>query len=97
MIDENLVRHIEKLARLSLSDEERKLYQGQLSSIVEYVGKLKELNLEGVAPLAHAAELFNIFRDDKKSPHLSQEEVLKNTPQQMYGFFSVPKIIETQE
>jgi aspartyl-tRNA(Asn)/glutamyl-tRNA(Gln) amidotransferase subunit C len=59
------VRHIAKLARLHLEDEELESYQEQLSSILDYVAKLQELDTEGVKELQHGADLSNIFRDDE--------------------------------
>lgn len=59
------IRHIAKLARLHIDEAQVGTYQEQISSILEYVNKLQELNTEGVAELQHAADISNVFRADE--------------------------------
>jgi len=92
-IDEDLVRHIGKLSRIELSDEQVATFAVQLTSILGYVGKLAELDTDGVEPLAHAVELSNVLADDVPRPSLSAAEALANAPRRDGDFFMVPKVI----
>lgn len=93
-ISKEEVEHVAKLARLLVSEEEKDVLTRQLSSILTYVGKLNELNTEGVEPLSHVIDIKNVFREDKTRESLSQDLALSNAPEKRDGFFRVPKIIE---
>lgn len=92
-IDPNLVRHIGKLSRIELTQEQVPLFGRQLASILDYFGKLQELDTTGVEPLAHAVEVFNVLADDVPHRSLTAEEALANAPQRDGDFFRVPKVI----
>lgn len=93
-ISKEEVEHVAKLARLLVSEEEKDVLTRQLSSILTYVGKLNEINTEGVEPLSHVIDIKNVFREDKTRESLSQDLALSNAPEKRDGFFRVPKIIE---
>jgi len=88
------VRHIAKLARLKLTDEEAALYRKDLNSILDYVETLRALNTESVEPMSHVLPLNNVWRDDKPGKSGSRESILGNAPEREKDFFKVPKIIE---
>ncbi len=88
------VEHVARLARLALTEEEKELFSRQLSDILTYIQKLKELNTDGVPPTSHVLPLKNVFREDRVRPSLLRERSLSNAPEQEGGFFRVPKIIE---
>jgi aspartyl-tRNA(Asn)/glutamyl-tRNA(Gln) amidotransferase subunit C len=88
------VKHVAKLARLALDEEEIELFRRQLSDILTYIGKLNELDTSNVVPTSHVIDLSNVFREDEVRPGLSQEEALAGAPEAADGFFRVPKIIE---
>ena len=92
-IDESLVRHIGKLSRIELSDEEVRTFRRQLADILEYFGKLQQLDTEGVEPMAHAAELQNVLADDTPAEGLTPQQALANAPRRDGDFFQVPKVI----
>lgn len=92
MISETEVRHVAKLARLELTDEEVKKYSKQLGSILEYVEKINEVDTTGVEPMPHAIPLYNVMRDDIVKYEESKDELMKNAPYEEDGFFRVPKI-----
>ena len=94
IITEEEVRHVARLARLALSEEEVKKFQRQLEKILEYVAKLRELNLEGVEPTTHVIPVVNRLREDQGKESLSKEEALSNAPNTEKGHFRVPKVIE---
>ncbi|MDZ7373169.1 MAG: Asp-tRNA(Asn)/Glu-tRNA(Gln) amidotransferase subunit GatC [candidate division KSB1 bacterium] len=87
------VDRIARLAKLSFTEEEKVQIAEQLAKIVEYVEKIKELDLENVPPTTHVVELANVMREDAVRPGLTQEEALRNAPAKKLGFFSVPKVI----
>jgi len=92
-IDEPQVRHVAKLARLKLTDEEVARFSTQLSAILDYMEKLNELDTDSVEPLAHCLPIHNVFREDVVTESLGAELALKNAPQHFENFFRVPKIL----
>ena len=87
------VPHVAKLANLSISKEEQKKFESQLSSILQYVNKLKEVDTKNVETTSQVTGLENVTREDKTTPSLSQEEVLKNAKATHNGFFKVKAIL----
>ena len=94
MISREEVQHVARLARLHLTDEEAERMREQLDAILAYIDKLRELDVEGVEPTAHAVPLVNVMRDDALVPCLPQEQALANAPDRAHEFFRVPRIIE---
>jgi aspartyl-tRNA(Asn)/glutamyl-tRNA(Gln) amidotransferase subunit C len=89
------VRRIARLARLELSPEEERLFQGQLSAILDYVEQMKELDVSGVEPMTHAlAGEAPPLREDLARPGLAPDEALANAPAREGTCFKVPRIIE---
>ena len=88
------VKYVAHLARLSLSPGEEQKIGAQLGNILGYIEKLKEVDVSGVEPTAHAFPLVNVARPDEVRPSMSQEEALRNAPAQANGLFIVPKIVE---
>ena len=88
------VKYIAHLARLSLTPEEEQRIGAQLGHILGYIEKLKEVDVSGVEPTAHAFPLVNVTRPDEIRPSLSNEEALLNAPSKANGLFIVPKIVE---
>lgn len=96
-LDDSQVRHVAKLARLAIPDDQIHRYAEQLRGILDYVAKIGQVNVENVEPTAHAIQMRNIFRDDQVGPHLSVEQVLANAPDSDPPFFKVPKVIGGDE
>lgn len=92
-LSESQVRHVAKLSRLELSDEQIRRFSQQLSTVLEHVSKLEELDVTGVEPMAHATDLTNTTRDDQPVAGLTVDEVLANAPQKSEPFFCVPKVL----
>lgn len=88
------VNYVARLARLGLSAEEAAKLQGQLGSILEYVNQLKQVDVDGVEPTAHAIPVENVIRADEIRPSLDRESILSNAPARTEDQFLVPKIIE---
>ena len=89
------VPYLAQLARISLNAEQVEKFGAQLQQIVAYVEKLKEVNVEGIEPTAHATPITNVFRaDEPRTPTSDPAPFLKNAPQQANNLFVVPKIVE---
>jgi aspartyl-tRNA(Asn)/glutamyl-tRNA(Gln) amidotransferase subunit C len=93
-ITKEQIQHIAVLSRLKLSEEEKDLFGSQLSSILDYVDQLNELDTRETEPTSHVLSLSNVMRDDILTSSLPREEALKNAPSRSENFFRVPKIIE---
>ena len=91
------IRHVAKLARLALSDDEVKAYGAQLNDIMSHVDKLQELPVDGIAATAQVVPLRNVMREDEVRPSLDRDVVLAGAPQAHGLFFRVPKIIGAPE
>lgn len=88
------IKYVAHLARVALIPEEEKKLAVQLGGILGYIEKLKELDVTGVEPTAHAVPLVNITRADEIRPSLPHEDALRNAPRQANGLFIVPKVVE---
>ena len=91
------VGYVAELARLELTDGEKAVFQPQLESIVGYVEKISEVDVEGVEPMMHGRPLVNAFREDVVRPSLPAEVALGNAPQRVGDEFLLPKIVEGAE
>jgi len=92
-INADLVRHIGKLSRIELSEQQIETFGRQLTAILESFDKLQELDTEGIEPMAHAVELHNVLADDVPAEGLATEQALANAPARDGDFFKVPKVI----
>ena len=88
------VEHIAELARLSLTEQEKTLFQDQLSAILDYAAVLQGVDTSAVPPTATVLPLRNIMRDDVVAPSLPTEDVLANAPAASDGYFKVKSILE---
>jgi aspartyl-tRNA(Asn)/glutamyl-tRNA(Gln) amidotransferase subunit C len=86
------VLHVAKLARLEIPEDEIEQVQAELGAILEAVGKVSELDLEGVEPTSHPLDLVNAWRDDEPRPSLTRDEALANAPDPADGAFRVPAV-----
>jgi aspartyl-tRNA(Asn)/glutamyl-tRNA(Gln) amidotransferase subunit C len=88
------VQWVAHLARLQLTEAELETMTRQLSAIVDYVDLLKQVNTDGVEPMAHALAIHNIFREDEPAPSLPVADALANAPQRRGDFYSVPAVLD---
>ena len=95
-LSEKDVEHVAKLAKISLTEQELKKYQKQLSGIVEYISALQRIDTTNVEPTNQTSGLLNVFRTDEVKPQtaLSREEALSGKDNTVNGFFSVPEILK---
>ena len=87
------IKHVAKLARLRLTDEQLKQYQGQLHTILKHITKLSELDVAGVEPMAHPSNISNRLDEDNPTISLTQSEVLSLMPQVEGEYLAVPKVL----
>jgi aspartyl-tRNA(Asn)/glutamyl-tRNA(Gln) amidotransferase subunit C len=81
---------VARLARLRLSDEEVERMSGELSSVLDHIEKIAELDLDGVEPTSHVVELENVLRPDEPRPSLPRERALEEAPAADETGFRVP-------
>jgi aspartyl-tRNA(Asn)/glutamyl-tRNA(Gln) amidotransferase subunit C len=86
------VLHVARLARLEIPEDQIERVQAELGAILEAVGKVSELDLEGVAPTSHPLDLVNAWDEDEPRPSLSREDALANAPDPADGAFRVPAV-----
>ncbi len=93
-IDRDEVKHIALLSRLELTEEEVETYTGHLAEILDYVEKLKSLDVGQVEPMSHAIPMFNTLSKDVVQPSISTDEALANAPDREGSHFRVPRVTE---
>ena len=93
-VDTDKVRHIAKLARIAMSDDELERLVPELNNILGWVEQLAEVNTDGVEPLTAVIDQKLRLREDKVTDGNCRDDVLANAPDAQHGFFAVPKVIE---
>ena len=88
------IDNLARLARLSVTEDERTVFARQIESILKYMEKLNELETGDVEPTSHVISLSNVLRDDLPWNSLGRTDALKNAPDKTEKFYRVPKIIE---
>ncbi len=88
-----LVDHLAHLSRLQFTDEAKKDIQNDLQKMVAFVEKLSELNTEGVRPMLHMGQSFNVLRADEVKGSIDRQAALQNAPGASDIFFRVPTVI----
>jgi aspartyl-tRNA(Asn)/glutamyl-tRNA(Gln) amidotransferase subunit C len=93
-VNADQVRHVARLARLALGDDEIDRMVPELNNILGWVEQLGEVDTDGVEPLTAVIENKLRLRDDVVNDGNCRDDVLKNAPDAQHGFFAVPKVIE---
>lgn len=91
------IEEVEKMASLSMlyvSDEDKRMLQNSLESILSHAQRLNELDTENVQPTTYILKQQNVYREDKTAEHQGREELLRNAPEQEDGYFIVPQVVE---
>src|SRR5687767_2544668 len=89
------VEHVALLARLRLTEDEKRRLTEDLNVILTHFEILQQLDTEGIPPTAHALQLQNVLREDASRPSLPREEFLRVAPEARDEFFVVPRVVET--
>ena len=93
-IDKNTTQKIARLCKLRVDKDEIEELSLQLSSILDWVEQLNEVNTENVEPLSNISSSILPKREDVSNDTNSSEEILENAPDKLEGFFAVPKVVE---
>lgn len=93
-IDKNTTLKIAKLSRIKIDESEIKELSSQLSSIVDWIAQLNEVNTETVEPLCNVSMAKLPLRKDIANQKDNSEEVLSNAPDKLDKYFAVPKVVE---
>ena len=93
-IDRALLDKIAHLSRLEFDEKDAEKMMKDMTAIVDWVEKLKEVDTEGVEPLTTMSHEINVLREDEVKPHMSHEEALRNAPKKDADYFRVPKVLE---
>ena len=90
MIDRDQVLHVARLARLKLSEEDVGRMSRELSSVLDHIEKISELELEDVPPTSHVVKIENVLRADEPRESWKRERILEGAPDVARGGFRVP-------
>ena len=93
-IDKDTVKHISKLARISLDENNVESLSKDLTSIMKFIENLNELNTDKTAPLTSIINSSLKSRADEVKDGKIRDQILKNSPEKNEEFFVVPKVIE---
>jgi aspartyl-tRNA(Asn)/glutamyl-tRNA(Gln) amidotransferase subunit C len=88
------IDHVANLARIALTPEERRQFSAQLADVLAHIGLLREVDVGGIEPTAHAFPMDNVWAEDVAKPGLSEEDALRNAPARRDGMFAVPKVVD---
>ena len=93
-IDKETVKHISKLAKISLEDKKIESLSKDLTSIMKFIEKLNKLNTDKIVPLTSIIDASLKSRKDEVKDGKIRDQVLKNSPEKNDEFFVVPKVID---
>ncbi len=93
IISDETMEYVGILAKLELSDEEKKAAAADMGKMLDYFDKMSELDTTGVEPMSHVFPIHNVLRDDVVTNGDSRDAILQNAPAQKEGMFVVPKTI----
>ena len=94
-INDKIVDKIAHLSKLSFSGEEKEAIKSDMSKMLDFVGKLEEVDTSGVEPLIHMSDEVNVLRADENKFSITQEEALKNAPKKDSTYFKMPKVLNS--
>ena len=93
-ITHDLIKYLEKLARITLTEDEEKKVGNELQDILTYIDMLNELDTDGVEAMSHCFPVTNVMREDEVQPSMSADEIVANAPESQDGCFVVPKTVD---
>ncbi len=93
-ITPDLIKYLESLARITLTEDEEKKVGGELQDILTYIDKLNELDTDGIEAMSHAFPLVNVLREDVVKPSMPPDAIVANAPESQDGAFVVPKTVD---
>lgn len=94
IIDDTVMENVEILAKLALTEEERKKAKEKMQEMLDYVDKLNELDTDGIEPLSHTFSMGNVFREDVVTNGDDRDAMLDNAPKCKDGQYQVTKTVQ---
>lgn len=88
------VRHVAKLARLQMSEDEMAHMLHHLAEMIEVFDRLRQVDTEGITPTSHSVPVFNVWREDSVDHEDCREDILRSSISSRDGLFLVPAILE---
>lgn len=92
-VNNQLVDKVAELAKLEFDAQAKQKMISDMDKILSFVGKIEELDTEGVEPLIYMTQEANVLRNDEVGQHNTKEEALKNAPEKDSDYFKVPKVL----
>ncbi|MDD6603212.1 MAG: Asp-tRNA(Asn)/Glu-tRNA(Gln) amidotransferase subunit GatC [Eubacteriales bacterium] len=93
-ITPELIKYLESLARITLTEEEESKVGTELQDILTYIDMLNELDTDGVEAMSHCFPVTNVMREDEVQPSMTPDEITANAPESQDGCFVVPKTVD---
>ncbi|MGN0458758.1 MAG: Asp-tRNA(Asn)/Glu-tRNA(Gln) amidotransferase subunit GatC, partial [Eubacterium sp.] len=93
-ITPDLIKYLESLARITLTEDEEKKVGAELQDILTYIDMLNELDTQGVEAMSHCFPVTNVMREDEVQPSMTPDEITANAPESQDGCFVVPKTVD---
>ena len=93
-ITDETIEYVSILAKLELSEKEKKEAKKDMQRMMDYFDKLNELDTEGIEPMSHIFSMENVFREDIVENGDNREKILANAPERKEGSFKVPKTLQ---
>ena len=93
-VDNKLVNHLSKLAKLKFDKKDSKKIKSELNKMINFIDAISIVDTENINPLIYMSDEINVLRDDKIKNEVSQKEALKNAPQKDSDYFKVPTVLK---
>lgn len=93
-ITPDLIKYLESLARITLTESEEEKVGKELQDILTYIDTLNELDTTDVEAMSHSFPITNVFRKDEVKPSMCPDEIVANAPESQDGAFVVPKTVD---
>jgi aspartyl-tRNA(Asn)/glutamyl-tRNA(Gln) amidotransferase subunit C len=93
-ITDETVDHIAHLSRLRFEGAAKEEIKSDLEKIIGFMGKLSELETEGIEPLVFMSDEINVLREDVAEVTVTQKEALSNAPKKDSDYFRIPKVLD---
>ncbi len=94
MISREKIKNIAKLSMLKFSEEEIELFTETFNERIEYIDGIQRIDTEGVKPTYQVNNNYQYLREDVIRESFSREEALKNAPDEQFGYFKLPKVLD---
>jgi len=93
-LNQKEVEHLALLARLGITEEEKEKFTHELSSILDYVAKLNEIDTKNIKPTSQVTGLSNVMREDQVKKSGCEKELVEAAPEHQGGCVKTKAILE---